>query len=69
MAAMAIAAGFTVDQLAKADLVYAPPYSPAMDNIITASDVARNKLDGHMVGHFAKGSARHAEGRSRFCFP
>jgi NADPH-dependent 2,4-dienoyl-CoA reductase/sulfur reductase-like enzyme/rhodanese-related sulfurtransferase len=54
VAAMAIAAGFTVDQLAKADLVYAPPYSPAMDNIITASDVARNKLDGHMVGISAK---------------
>lgn len=50
IAAMAIAADFTVDQLAKADLVYAPPYSPAMDNIITASDVARNKLDGHMAG-------------------
>ena len=50
VAAMAIVAGFTVDQLAKADLVYAPPYAPAMDNIITASDVARNKLDGHMVG-------------------
>ena len=50
VAAMAIAAGFTVDELAKADLVYAPPYSPAMDNIITASDVARNKLDGYMEG-------------------
>ncbi|MFC1737143.1 FAD-dependent oxidoreductase [Candidatus Hydrogenedentota bacterium] len=50
VAAMAIMAGFTVDQLSKADLVYAPPYSPAMDNIITASDVARNKLDGHMAG-------------------
>ena len=50
VAAMAIMGGFTVDQLAKADLVYAPPYSAAMDNIITASDVARNKLDGRMIG-------------------
>jgi len=50
VAAMAITAGMTVDQLANADLCYAPPYSPAMDNIITAANVARNKLDGHMVG-------------------
>ena len=50
VAAMAITAGFTVDQLSKADLVYAPPYAPAMDNILTASDVARNKIDGLMMG-------------------
>ena len=36
----------TVDDLANLDLCYAPPYSPAIDNIITAADVARNKLDG-----------------------
>jgi len=50
VAAMAITAGMTVDQLAQADLCYAPPYAPAMDNIITAANVARNKLDGKMVG-------------------
>ncbi len=50
VAAMAITAGMTVDDVAKADLCYAPPYSPAMDNIITAADVARNKLDGYMKG-------------------
>ena len=50
VAAMAITAGMTVDQLANADLCYAPPYSPAMDNIITAANVARNKLDGKMAG-------------------
>lgn len=50
VAAMAITAEMTVDQLANADLCYAPPYSPAMDNIITAANVARNKLDGKMVG-------------------
>ena len=50
VAAMAITAGMTVDQLANADLCYAPPYAPAMDNIITAANVARNKLDGTMVG-------------------
>ena len=50
VAAMAITAGMTVDQLANVDLCYAPPYSPAMDNIITAANVVRNKLDGHMQG-------------------
>jgi rhodanese-related sulfurtransferase len=39
-----------VDQLSKVDLCYAPPYSPALDNIITAANVARNKLDGQVVG-------------------
>ena len=34
VAAMALTAGMTVDQLANADLCYAPPYAPAMDNII-----------------------------------
>jgi len=50
VAAMAITVGMTVDQLANADLCYAPPYAPAMDNIITAANVARNKLDGQMAG-------------------
>ena len=48
--AMALTAGMTVDQLANADLTYAPPFSPAVDNIITAANVLRNKLDGHMQG-------------------
>ncbi len=46
VAAMAITAKMTVDDIANADLSYAPPYSPAMDNIITAANIARNKLDG-----------------------
>jgi len=50
VAAMAITGGMTVDQLANADLCYAPPYASAMDNIITAANVARNKLDGMMNG-------------------
>ncbi len=50
VAAMAISAGMTVDQLAQADLCYAPPYAPTMDNLITAANVARNKLDGLMAG-------------------
>ncbi len=50
VAAMAITAGMTVDQLSKVDLCYAPPYSPALDNLILAANVARNKLDGQMNG-------------------
>jgi NADPH-dependent 2,4-dienoyl-CoA reductase/sulfur reductase-like enzyme/rhodanese-related sulfurtransferase len=50
VAAMALTAGMTVDQIANADLCYAPPYAPAMDNIITAANVLRNKMDGYMVG-------------------
>ncbi len=50
IAAMAITAGMTVDQLAQADLVYAPPYSPAVDNIITAANILRNKFDGLAEG-------------------
>jgi NADPH-dependent 2,4-dienoyl-CoA reductase/sulfur reductase-like enzyme/rhodanese-related sulfurtransferase len=50
IAVMALTAGMTVDQLAQVDLVYAPPYSPAVDNIITAANVLRNKLDGLSEG-------------------
>ncbi|UCD28024.1 MAG: FAD-dependent oxidoreductase [Planctomycetota bacterium] len=50
VAVMALIAGMTVDQIANADLCYAPPYAPAMDNIITAANIARNKLNGDMVG-------------------
>lgn len=46
VAAMAITSGWTVDELSTADLCYAPPYSTAMDNLITAANVARNKMDG-----------------------
>lgn len=38
--------GMTVDQVADLDLVYAPPYSPPVDVLLTAVNMARNKLDG-----------------------
>lgn len=50
VAAMALTAGMTVDQLAHADLCYAPPFSPAVDNILTAADVMRNKFDNIFKG-------------------
>jgi len=68
VAAMAIASGMTVDQLANADLCYAPPYAPAMDNIITAANVARNKLDGRMVGVSAREVHRMMESGNGFVF-
>jgi len=50
IAATAITGGMTVDQLAHLDLSYAPPFSPAMDNILAAANILRNKMDGHMEG-------------------
>lgn len=50
VAAVALSAGMTVDQVAQLDLCYAPPFSPAVDNILTAANVMRNKIDGNMEG-------------------
>lgn len=50
VAATAIYGRMTVEQISKLDLCYAPPYSPVIDNIITAANVARNKLDGLIDG-------------------
>ncbi|WP_456328735.1 FAD-dependent oxidoreductase [Archaeoglobus sp.] len=46
----AIQAGMTIDQLSNIDLAYAPPYSPALDPVITAANVAMNKRDGMFEG-------------------
>ena len=69
IAAMAITAGMTVDQLSKADLCYAPPYSPALDNIITAANVARNKLDGLFSGHHSYGGQGATRRQKGFPLP
>jgi len=50
VAATAISAGMTVDEVANLDLCYAPPYAPAMDNLITAVNILRNKMDGLLEG-------------------
>jgi len=50
VAATAITGKMTIEQIANLDLCYAPPYAPVIDNIITAANVARNKLDGLMDG-------------------
>ncbi|MCE5341650.1 MAG: FAD-dependent oxidoreductase [Planctomycetaceae bacterium] len=50
VAATAICGNMTVDQISNLDLCYAPPYAPVIENIITAANVARNKLDGVAEG-------------------
>jgi rhodanese-related sulfurtransferase len=44
--ATAIALNASVEQVAQLDLGYAPPYSPALDAVITAAHIMLNKLDG-----------------------
>lgn len=68
VAAMAITAGMTIDQLAQADLCYAPPYSDAMDNLITAANVGRNKLDGRMLGISAAELYKKLQDKEDFIF-
>lgn len=48
--ATAIMAKMDVDSLAHLHLSYAPPYSMALDNVITAANVVRNKLAGYFQG-------------------
>jgi NADPH-dependent 2,4-dienoyl-CoA reductase/sulfur reductase-like enzyme/rhodanese-related sulfurtransferase len=66
VAATAITAGMTLDQLANLDLSYAPPYSSAMDNLITAANVARNKRDGFMIGISAESVQRKMQNGEDF---
>ena len=68
VAATAISAGMTLDQLAHLDLSYAPPYASAMDNLITAANVARNKRDGYMVGISAESVQRKLQNGEDFVF-
>ena len=49
-AATAITFGATAEQVSQLDLAYAPPYSAAMDNLIVAADILKNKLAGHARG-------------------
>jgi NADPH-dependent 2,4-dienoyl-CoA reductase/sulfur reductase-like enzyme/rhodanese-related sulfurtransferase len=67
-AATAITAGMTLDQLAQLDLSYAPPYASAMDNLITAANVARNKRDGYMIGISAESVQRKIQNGEDFVF-
>jgi len=50
IAATALSFGATVEQLGMLDLAYAPPFSLAMDNILTSAHVMDNKLQGLAKG-------------------
>ena len=49
-AAMAIHGKLTVTALTNVDLPYAPPFSPAIDNLIATAHVLENKMAGRMKG-------------------
>ena len=49
-AAAAITFNATAEQMSQLDLAYAPPYAAAMDNLIVAADILKNKLSGHARG-------------------
>jgi NADPH-dependent 2,4-dienoyl-CoA reductase/sulfur reductase-like enzyme/rhodanese-related sulfurtransferase len=68
VAATAISAGMTLDQIANLDLSYAPPYASAMDNLITAANVGRNKRDGLMMGISAEAVQCKIENGEDFLF-
>jgi len=48
--AMAILGGLTADDVAMADLPYAPPYSLAIDHAIATAHIVQNKMRGLMQG-------------------
>ncbi len=49
-AALAIHGGLTIADLVNADLPYAPPFSPAIDPLITTAHCLENKMLGRMNG-------------------
>jgi NADPH-dependent 2,4-dienoyl-CoA reductase/sulfur reductase-like enzyme/rhodanese-related sulfurtransferase len=53
-AAVAITGGLTVEDFTNLDLPYAPPFSQALDSMITLGHVMENKLQGRMKGISAK---------------
>ena len=59
--ATAISAGLNLDTISRLDLAYAPPYSQALDNVLTAANVLRNKLDGLFEGITAPELRRRLE--------
>lgn len=48
--AVAVAAGWTVDEFAMADLPYAPPFSLAIDHAIATAHIVQNKMRGLLCG-------------------
>ncbi len=50
VASMALRAKMHINELINLDLPYAPPFSPAIDNFITAAHVLENKFLGYFTG-------------------
>lgn len=46
----ALTGSLTVDQVSKLDLCYAPPYANALDVLITAANVLKNKMESRFRG-------------------
>lgn len=65
-AAVAITFGATAEQLAQLDLSYAPPFAAAMDNLVVAADILKNKLAGHAKGITAEAVYRKIEAGEDF---
>lgn len=61
VAAAALTAGMTVDELASLSLAYGPPYGQAMDILLTGANVLRNVLDGLYRGILARDVLRWRE--------
>lgn len=60
--ATALMSGLDLDGIAHLNLGYAPHFAMAIDNVITAANVLRNKLDGAFVGVGAEELAQEMAG-------
>jgi rhodanese-related sulfurtransferase len=65
--AMAIRGKLTVEDMVNADLPYAPPYSLAIDHVISSAQVMDNKLQGRMHGLSAS-EVKHRVDTGADCF-
>ncbi len=63
--AMAIQGKLTVDDVANADLPYAPPFSLAIDHSIATAHIIQNKLTGRMLGISSLELKRRLEEKER----
>ncbi len=67
-AAAILKARGTVDDVFETDMAYAPPYSPALDNLIVAANVIQNKRDGLIRAYSPAQVKEKLEKREDFIF-
>ena len=67
MAAMAMHAKMNVSDLINLDLPYAPPFSPAIDNFVTAAHVLENVMLGRMKGISATELKQKMDNKEDIC--